>query len=133
MKDASSKINQMRASQETGSESDIRFGRALMTSYLGMHPPKALGSKSRWCSITVHSLVGCLVFNRYFHGVHALEITGVLNFVSVSAGFPTCVSVITGVFTELLFTSHIISSYCCFEVLLCIFYSLSKVFVIIHE
>jgi len=30
----------MKASQETGSETNIRFGRALMLSYLGMNPLK---------------------------------------------------------------------------------------------
>ena len=36
-----SKIGQMKASQETGTETNTEFGRALMPSYLGMHPPKA--------------------------------------------------------------------------------------------
>ncbi len=36
-----SKICQMKASQETGTEANIEFGRALMPSYLGMRPPKA--------------------------------------------------------------------------------------------
>ncbi|KTF72260.1 hypothetical protein cypCar_00042777, partial [Cyprinus carpio] len=31
----------MKASQETGTEANIEFGRALMPSYLGMRPPKA--------------------------------------------------------------------------------------------
>ncbi|KTF79586.1 hypothetical protein cypCar_00028232 [Cyprinus carpio] len=34
-------IGQMKASQETGTETNTEFGRALMPSYLGMHPPKA--------------------------------------------------------------------------------------------
>ncbi len=36
-----SKINQMKASHETGSEANFGLGRALMPSYLGMCPPKA--------------------------------------------------------------------------------------------
>uniref|UniRef100_A0A8C2CYQ9 Ig-like domain-containing protein n=1 Tax=Cyprinus carpio TaxID=7962 RepID=A0A8C2CYQ9_CYPCA len=35
-----SKIVQMKASQETGTEANTEFGRALMPSYLGMHPSK---------------------------------------------------------------------------------------------
>ena len=37
-----SKIDQMKVSQETGSEANIGFGRALMPSYLGMHPHKGV-------------------------------------------------------------------------------------------
>ncbi len=36
-----SKIDQMKASHETGSEANFGFGRALMPSCLGMLPPKA--------------------------------------------------------------------------------------------
>ncbi len=36
-----SKIDQMKASHETGSETNFGFGRALMPSYLGMCSPKA--------------------------------------------------------------------------------------------
>lgn len=36
-----SKIAQMKASRETGTEAINDFGRALMPSYLGIHPPKA--------------------------------------------------------------------------------------------
>ncbi len=36
-----SKIDQMKISQETGSEADIGFRCALMHSYLGLHPSKA--------------------------------------------------------------------------------------------
>lgn len=36
-----SKIGQMKASQETGTEANIEFGHTLMPSYLGMCPPKA--------------------------------------------------------------------------------------------
>ncbi len=46
-----SKIDQMRASQETGSESDIRFGRALMPSFFRMYPQKAA-----FLSLWMHSL-----------------------------------------------------------------------------
>ncbi len=35
-----SKIDQMKASHETGSEANFGFGRALMPSYLEMLPPK---------------------------------------------------------------------------------------------
>jgi len=44
---AASKIDQMKVSQETGSEANIRFGRALMPSYLEMCPPKAAFSSFR--------------------------------------------------------------------------------------
>ncbi len=36
-----SKIDQMKASHETGSNANFGFGRALMPSYLGMRPLKA--------------------------------------------------------------------------------------------
>ncbi len=36
-----SKIDQMKVSHETGSEDNFGFRRALMPSYLEMHPPKA--------------------------------------------------------------------------------------------
>ncbi len=36
-----SKIDQMKASHETGSEANFGFGHALMPSYLEMRPPKA--------------------------------------------------------------------------------------------
>jgi hypothetical protein len=37
----SSKMYQMKVSQETGSETNIVFGRASMPYYIGVHPPKA--------------------------------------------------------------------------------------------
>ncbi len=36
-----SKLDQMKASHETGSEANFGFGRALMPSYLGVLAPKA--------------------------------------------------------------------------------------------
>ncbi len=36
-----SKIDQMKVSHETGSDSNLGFGCALMPSYLAMHPPRA--------------------------------------------------------------------------------------------
>ncbi len=61
-----SKIDQMKASHETGSEANFGFGRALMPSYLGMLPPKA-AFFSFWMQPMIDTLPHCNDGKMYIH------------------------------------------------------------------
>ncbi len=53
-----SKTDQMKASQETGSDANIGFGRDLMPSYLGKHPLNAALVLMNSLIAFLHTLLG---------------------------------------------------------------------------
>ncbi len=64
-----SKIDQMKASHETGSEANFGFGRALMPSYLEMRPPKA-AFFSLWMQPLYDFTIGRIAHNCLVRKLH---------------------------------------------------------------